>query len=429
MSHSQLFKEFADLLNAVRGESSKKAKVGLIKAAADKPHVKTLLHFALHPRVLFYVQKIPPYAPHDHPYTAFIAEEVINILYQLTERSVTGAAAKALIVSTLSNLHPDDADVISKVLLKDLKIGGAISTVNKAIPGFLPEFDISLAEPFEDERAIYPLIAQPKIDGLRVVAFVGEGNVTYLSRAGRPFDTLESLTENILKMFKAGTVLDGEATSDSFLESTSAIKRKTAKKEGEHNIIYSIFDVMSRDEFDNQTETDCQMVRLMNLDQVFYDVQENGFKPKNLRTLPWKLVSNAEELDEFFEEALDAGWEGVLTKDPSEPYKFTRHFGWMKIKPSDTYDVEITGFIEGKPGGKTAGILGAITYIVPGTDDVTGKVGTGFSLELRKWIWEHQDELRHTMMEISAMKREGKGMVRLQHPRFGKLRSHKGERA
>lgn len=425
-----IFTAFTEMLQQVAAHSGKNDKIGVIKRFAMKPYVKLLLHEALSPFTVFYLKKIPEVTAYVTPVEGMepTAEDVFRLLDSLKTRALTGNRAITAVSSMLSVLDADDRDVLIKVLTKDLKIGSAAGIVNKAIPGWIPEFDVSLAEPYDEDRLELPAIVQPKIDGLRVVAFVRNGYVEYKARSGKPFDTLESLTPSLLSLFADGTVVDGEVTSDSFLESISAVKRKTAKKAGEHNIIFHVFDVMTGEEFHKQITAKTQVQRLTDLDLLFSASKDRGEGITNVRVLPFQYVLDQESLDDYFDQALDAGYEGVIVKRPHARYAFKRSHDWMKIKPSENHDVTITGFIEGKKGGKTEGMLGAITYEVPNQPGVEGKVGTGFSIELRKWIWENRSELLGTVMEISAMKREGKGMVRLQHPRFEQLRSYKGEK-
>jgi DNA ligase-1 len=46
--------------------------------------------------------------------------------------------------------------------------------------------------------------------------------------------------------------------------------------------------------------------------------------------------------DRFFEEAVAAGYEGVMVKDPDQPYEAGRRgSGWLKVKPTHTLDLVV----------------------------------------------------------------------------------------
>lgn len=99
------------------------------------------------------------------------------------------------------------------------------------------------------------------------------------------------------------------------------------------------------------------------------------------------------------------GYEGLVLRQKNT---------WLKIKPTETYDVPILSFIEGK--GKHINRLGAI--ITP-----MGKVGTGFTDEERIDIWNKKEELTNTTIEASCMQLTEEGKFR--HPRFIRLRPDK----
>jgi DNA ligase 1 len=58
--------------------------------------------------------------------------------------------------------------------------------------------------------------------------------------------------------------------------------------------------------------------------------------------VPSQLIDDADAADAVFSDALRAGQEGVVVKDPSAPYEAGRRGGaWRKVKPTDTLDLVI----------------------------------------------------------------------------------------
>jgi ATP-dependent DNA ligase I len=54
------------------------------------------------------------------------------------------------------------------------------------------------------------------------------------------------------------------------------------------------------------------------------------------------LTDDPETADRFFDQAIDAGYEGVVVKDPVAPYQAGRRgSGWLKVKPTHTLDLVI----------------------------------------------------------------------------------------
>jgi len=111
-----------------------------------------------------------------------------------------------------------------------------------------------------------------------------------------------------------------------------------------------------------------------------------------IRLAEWKLVKSPKELEEFFEQAIADGCEGVMCKSlmPNAIYQSgTRGFLWIKYKRdykaelADTLDLVAVGAFWGK--GKRAGTYGALLMAAydPGTDTfkTVCKVGSGFTDE------------------------------------------------
>lgn len=122
----------------------------------------------------------------------------------------------------------------------------------------------------------------------------------------------------------------------------------------------------------------------------------------------------AKQITAWLKEAVSSGWEGLILRQEDK---------WLKVKPAETYDVKITGIIEGK--GKHKGRLGALM-----TD--MGKVGTGFSDSERQnlWLWHitghsgiGDEPLISQMVEIECMQLTPDGKFRF--PRFGRIRYDK----
>jgi DNA ligase-1 len=54
------------------------------------------------------------------------------------------------------------------------------------------------------------------------------------------------------------------------------------------------------------------------------------------------ITDDPDEADVFFDEAVAAGYEGVVVKDPARPYEAGRRgSGWLKVKPTLTLDLVV----------------------------------------------------------------------------------------
>jgi len=108
------------------------------------------------------------------------------------------------------------------------------------------------------------------------------------------------------------------------------------------------------------------------------------------RLVPALRTSSPTEIEDFMEEAIGNGCEGLVVKDLRSNYRAgAREFAWIKLKReyrselTDTIDLVIIGAFHGK--GRRAGTYG--TYLLGTLDEERGiftsvaKVGTGFSDE------------------------------------------------
>lgn len=104
------------------------------------------------------------------------------------------------------------------------------------------------------------------------------------------------------------------------------------------------------------------------------------------------------------------GYEGLVLREVGGKGR------WLKVKPTETYDVRVTDIIEGT--GKHKGRMGALMTEM-------GKVGTGFSDEERKewWGFRRSHASKWPLIEVSCMQLTPAGKFR--HPRFERIRYDK----
>jgi hypothetical protein len=89
---------------------------------------------------------------------------------------------------------------------------------------------------------------------------------------------------------------------------------------------------------------------------------------------------------------------------------------WIKIKPEETHDVAITGFVEGR--GRHLGRLGYVTTIM-------GNVSSGFSDYEREVLWAEAkaEKLVGQVIEVNCLEVTPRGQFR--HPCFFRVRPDK----
>ncbi|MDK2372615.1 MAG: ATP-dependent DNA ligase [Candidatus Korarchaeota archaeon] len=127
------------------------------------------------------------------------------------------------------------------------------------------------------------------------------------------------------------------------------------------------------------------------------------------RVVQYEVVdNNVEELERFFEHAVEMGTEGLVVKDPKSQYQAgTRGWSWIKLKRSyiskmvEPVDLVVVGAFWGK--GKRAGTYGALLMAAYSPEEdvfkTVCKMGSGFTdeelAELPKLLEPYKIEHRH----------------------------------
>jgi len=197
----------------------------------------------------------------------------------------------------------------------------------------------------------YPILASFKLDGIRCLFIKGE----MLSRSLKPIqnkqvrEKFQPLTDYSKNM---GCILDGEIYSPklSFQEITRFVMTKdfndpkSIKKHGgvleipEH-LQFHIFDTVNDDTFN------------MRFIERINGLSRNLAKHERvIEYVKQVTISSKEDVEEYFNVALENGFEGLILRDPNGRYKCGR--GTIKegliykVKPFVTFDAEILDVIQ-----------------------------------------------------------------------------------
>jgi DNA ligase-1 len=339
----------------------------------------------------------------------------------MSQRELSGTAARDAVVRTLRELDDGDGEVLRRILKKDLRCGIGSKLVNAAWPGTIADFPLQLAAK-DVSRAEYPSYIEPKRDGMRAIAIVvGDtaDSVSFFSRGGRPIDTMYSAAQSIVSAFSPGLVLDGEASGgETFEDSLSSVKRGRAR--ADKPVTYTVFDVMSLAEFQNRGCCSVFEERRARLDRAQRLLDK--LKITDVRTSEYAIVADQKEARKYHDACVERNFEGAMLKKPRGTYDFKRTDSWIKMKIADTEDLMIVGVKPGK--GRNAGKLGALVLI---RDGVKCNCGTGMSDKERVHLWKIRETLPGKIAEVKFMRITTKGRAR--EPRLVKIRDHKGERS
>jgi bifunctional non-homologous end joining protein LigD len=216
-------------------------------------------------------------------------------------------------------------------------------------------------------------IFERKLDGERCLAFVRDQQVRLMSRNRKHITTtFPEIAEALAAQGQREFVIDGEVvafqdgqTSFARLQRRLGVARPGETLRREVRVFYYVFDVMHHDGEDLRGLPLLERKRILRGLLSFSD--------------PLRFTGHRErDGEQYWREACDKHWEGVIAKRADAPYRGGRGRDWLKFKCENAQEFVIGGFTD--PQGTRVG-FGALLlgyYDSQGGLRYAGKVGTGF---------------------------------------------------
>lgn len=283
-----------------------------------------------------------------------------------------------------------------------------------------PQLAVAWAKPLE--KLEYPVIAEPKLDGVRCVCIIdSDGVPSFWSRDEKLFVNFEELEHQIRNLTQMSSLkdmfFDGEimATSGNF-DDTISRSRSHRGKNTHIPYVYNIFDVG----FFNPTKPVMPLRERKELLSHWF-----GIGLGLIKIVPRAYCNDATELLEYHKKNCRNGYEGTMVKPMDSLYYHGRNKDWKKIKPFLSADLKIVSMSEGK--GKASNMMGRMVVegVIEDNDNqlVRCEVGTGFTDELRKELWNNQDKYIGKVVEIQYQEVTKDNSLRF--PSFKRFRNDK----
>ena len=307
----------------------------------------------------------------------------------------------------------EQQDLLIRMLLKDLRIGMNVKSINKAIPNLIPKHEIMLASKFEGKLK-GKVSMSLKMDGIRCSALVdNDGNIQFLSRQGHKILGLNEITNAIEKLELKGCFIDGElikintdniASDDNFRLTTKIVNSKSDDKRG---LEFVVFDITPIEDYYNGKSNLSYEQRLELMNELIGD----GNKFVRL-VEKFGITDNVEEVYQKLNEVVANGKEGLILNTLNGVYSFgKRPKDILKVKAFSDADVLVIDVLEGE--GRLEGKLGKVKVQFKYAGKVyTSFVGSGFNDVEREYYWEYKNELINKVItikyfEISKNEKDG----------------------
>jgi len=259
-----------------------------------------------------------------------------------------------------------------------------------------------LANKFEDKKAVFPCLVQPKLDGVRCL-FDGTLAWTRNLKEHKPHITKMLQDRYPLVNWPKGLVLDGELMlpNATFQETVSAVKKEY---EISSTLQYHVYDCWMKD------LPDLPFYKRM---QIVAEVVED------FPVITTKL-ENLDEVERLIRHYMEEGYEGLIYRTPNGAYKHGRSGrDLLKYKKSvdengeivDVLDAEyqIVGAIEGQ--GKDVGTPIWVCRM-SATDERTFKVRPMGTYEWRREAWANRLSYIGKMLTVKFQELTDDGIPR-----------------
>lgn len=253
--------------------------------------------------------------------------------------------------------------------------------------------EVQLCYPFEERRLLepkfgwtFPVICQPKLDGIRCRAVCTGKSVVLFSSTGSIITSVPHINEE-LSVLRLTCELDGELYQhqSSFENISSIISRTVNSHENAHLMQFHIFD---------QVNTQVQLERLTTLHSLI--PTDNPV----LHSVPCKVARSFKEILVFYELFLSLGYEGIIIRHRLASYERKRSRFVLKFKPKKSDVYKIVGWNQMiDKNGDTKPLLGALTC---SSDEGTHfNVGSGMTNAFRQEAWKDPETLLDRYCKIN----------------------------
>lgn len=297
-----------------------------------------------------------------------------KVLDDLAGRNLTGGSARAKVQNMVDLLDEPSAEIFRRIINKDMRAGFSEGTVNRVFKGTLAEFPyMRCSLPAKSNMPKWDwsvgIIVQEKADGMFAnVNLDAKGFLWITSRAGSPFPADCLGIENDMK----AALLPGTQTHGEFTVFEDDVLCPRQIGNGILNSLLSggVLEANQRVVFEAWDQIPLEAVvpkgkyakgykfRLAALIKQCLCARAVGIS--SVKVIPTKVVKSKAEAYAIYRELLAKGKEGVVCKHPDAPWADNTSKDCIKLKLEIDVDLEIVGFVPGKPGTKTEETFGSL---------------------------------------------------------------------
>jgi ATP-dependent DNA ligase len=439
-----------DIILKIKNTASTNSKKDILTENIDNVDLKRAIQLALEPSIVSGVKKLPDAIETDKTLTLSEGLDALDALYT---RKVTGNAARQFLGELFGSVSEDDAEVLRKVVLKNLDCGVQEKNANDVYgKGFIkdePYMRCSLV----NEKTVQNItsfkthgyaVAEVKMDGQYLNSAVVNDSLLCTSRNGKVYDFLGmkdadmvQLAKNVQALdsrFESGVVFNGECLvidNDGKIlnrETGNGIIQKAGKDsispQEAIRVVFVLWDVLPFDAFKDGL-WDVERKERRELLENAISTLESEF----VRMVEYVKCIDIGQAFDFNTEMIEKGEEGSILKCESGIWKSHTSPKQLKLKLKMQFDLRVIGYNPGE--GKRAGGIGSLILESADGIIVVG-CGTGFKEKDAEWTpmtmmerWNEIDGAIVTAESTSLTKDKRTGKMSIFLPVFVEFRFDK----
>ena len=417
------------IIRDIQNCSSTKAKQHIVKSNANNETFKKILMYAYND-MQYGVKKTTISKMEFNPDADYLWNNIWSMFEDLAKSNINNDLVLKISNTIGYFANENVRDLLIRVLLKDLKIGMNVKSINKAINGLIPMFDVMKASSYDDKNSIgfnkkaskcgYMMMI--KENGIRGEIIKENGHIVVKSRQNKiveGFDELDKAFQNM----PDGYLYEGEIlkvgefnTSKEQFKETDKIYSIKGKKQ---NLMIKLFDLIPLDKF-NEGEWGVKAIERKKMLKEFVDKNNHPlvqfadiiYQGKDISIIQKKL----EEVSK------DGYKEGLMVMLNDGKYEAKRTKLILKCKLFNTIDLRVVDIKESK---EKPGTMGSAIVMYKGNS-----VGvSGWKEEDKIYYYKNPQELIGKIIEIKfkEVTVDKNGVESLQFPNVVRIRFDKDE--
>ena len=425
MGLSEVYMIIRDIQNC----SSTKAKQHIVKSNANNETFKKILMYAYND-MQYGVKKTTISKMEFNSDADYLWNNIWSMFEDLAKSNINNDLVLKISNTIGYFANENVRDLLIRVLLKDLKIGMNVKSINKAINGLIPMFDVMKASSYDDKNSVgfnkkaskcgYMMMI--KENGIRGEIIKENGHIVVKSRQNKiveGFDELDKAFQNM----PDGYLYEGEIlkvgefnTSKEQFKETDKIYSIKGKKQ---NLMIKLFDLIPLDKF-NEGEWGVKAIERKKMLKEFID--KNNHPLVQFADIIYQGTDISIIQKKLEEVSKDGYKEGLMIMLNDGKYEAKRTKLILKCKLFNTIDLRVVDIKESK---EKPGTMGSAIVMYKGNT-----VGvSGWKEEDKIYYYQNPQELIGKIIEIKfkEVTVDKNGVESLQFPNVVRIRFDKDE--